>query len=349
MNTALPACETSQEGRLISDPIWDPNRPPPKSVVVVKPSSLGDVVHTLPAVALLKRHWPKTRLQWLINSEWAPLLEGNPYVDEILDFPRRAFRGLGAPVAAARWAARLCGTVSADLVLDFQGLLRSGTLSKLCRAEKGMIVGLSDAREGARLFYDQTVEISTKVHAVDRYLSLVEALGVHSSDPLEWPLPEGQRPAVEIPSSYVLVHPFSRGRGKSLSLQDVRELCKVLDPYPVVIAGQNSLEEIGETHTLNLVNRTTLSELIWLIRNAAFVISVDSGPMHIAAAIAPRLLSLHTWSDPRKVGPYRDDAWIWQKGELRQMRHLRDSSGLITAPSVREIGLWVSAQLAAST
>jgi heptosyltransferase-1 len=346
VNAAPPASETTPEGRHLADPIWDPTRPPPESVVIVKPSSLGDIVHTLPAVARVRRHWPKTRLQWLVNSEWAPLLEGNPHVDEILDFPRRAFRGIGATVAAARWAARLHGTVSADLVLDFQGLLRSGTFSKLCRSANGTVVGLSDAREGARLFYDHSVEVSAKSHAVDRYLALVAALGVQSAEPLEWPLPSGQRPNAEIPSHFVLVHPFSRGRGKSMSREDLQELCARLSSHPVIIAGQCTRDDIPKTHALNLLNRTTLPELIWLIRHADFVVSVDSGPMHIAAAVAPRLLSIHTWSDPRKVGPYRDDAWIWQKGALRQMRDLTETgSKSISTPGIREIGEWLAAQM----
>jgi len=69
--------------------------------------------------------------------------------------------------------------------------------------------------------------------------------------------------------------------------------------------------------------------LIWLIRAARFVVSVDSGPMHIAAAVTDNLLSIHTWTDPRRIGPYNPDAWVWKNGllfrvsELETMRHLR--------------------------
>ncbi len=73
---------------------------------------------------------------------------------------------------------------------------------------------------------------------------------------------------------------------------------------------------------MNLANQTTLLQLIWLIRTAQFTISVDSGPMHIAAAISPRLVSIHTWSDPRRVGPYEPDAWIWRRGELVRAERL---------------------------
>ncbi|HEX5175982.1 MAG TPA: glycosyltransferase family 9 protein, partial [Chthoniobacteraceae bacterium] len=73
---------------------------------------------------------------------------------------------------------------------------------------------------------------------------------------------------------------------------------------------------------VNLLNHTTILQLVWLIRRARFIISVDSGPMHIAAALTDRLISIHTWSDPRKVGPYNPDAWVWKNGDLRRVRDL---------------------------
>jgi ADP-heptose:LPS heptosyltransferase len=85
-------------------------------------------------------------------------------------------------------------------------------------------------------------------------------------------------------------------------------------------------------NTQDFLNRTTLGELIWLIRRALYVVSVDSGPMHIAAALTPRLLSIHTWSDPRRVGPYQPEAWVWKEGALFQMKDI-DNPGAHTATS----------------
>ena len=85
--------------------------------------------------------------------------------------------------------------------------------------------------------------------------------------------------------------------------------------------------------------------MIWLIRRAAFVVSVDSGPMHIAAALTGRLLSLHTWSDPRQVGPYRPEAWIWQHAILRQVRDFDRRDAGIPAPNLSAVATWVASQL----
>ncbi len=295
--------------------------PQPASILVIKPSSLGDVVHTLPAVALLKSHWPESRLRWLINPEWAPLLSGNPHIDEVIPFPRAAFRGIQGIKKILPWSASLRAAYRSDLVLDFQGLLRSALIARLCRGAGGRIVGLSDSREGARFFYDQIVDMRGRRHAVDRYLALVSALGIDAAaSPLQWPLPPGRPPKALplIEPGFLLLHPFSRGKGKSLTPEEVNTFCRAMAPVPVVVAGRAALEVAPAENLINLLNVTTLEELLWLIRNAGFVVSVDSGPMHMAAAITPRLLSIHTWSDPEKVGPYRPEAWVWKEGRLFQ-------------------------------
>ncbi|MCX6966480.1 MAG: hypothetical protein NTZ46_01650 [Verrucomicrobia bacterium] len=291
----------------------------PRSILVVKPSSLGDVVHTLPAVALLKRAYPQARLRWIVNPEWAPLLEGNPDVDEIVLFPRRELSG--SVLKQFRWLRATGAAYRSDLVLDFQGLLRSALIGRFCRG--GAFFGLSDAREGARYFYDRTVPVARE-HAVNRYLHLVAALGIDTTGPLTWNLPIGSRPAgFDLEEPFVLLHPFARGEGKSLSAEEAVAFAEAL-PCPVVLAGRANVTvpKMNGKH-VDLLNRTTLSELIWLIRQARFVVSVDSGPMHIAAALTPHLLSLHTWSDPALVGPCRPEAWVWKDRTLFQMRQMQ--------------------------
>ena len=292
----------------------------------------------------MKRRWPQAHLRWLINPEWAPLLDGNPHVDEVVLFPRGQFRGPAGWARIPGWAKKIAAS-KADLVLDFQGLLRSALIAKLCRADGGRIVGLSDAREGARLFYDHTAAVGGIQHAVDRYLALVAALGIATSPPLEWPLPQGSAPAdFDATSPFILLHPFSRGAGKSLTAAEVAEFSRTVAPRRVVLAGRTATPAAGAANVTNLLNRTTLPELIWLLRCAAFTVSVDSGPMHIAAALTPRLLSIHTWSDPREVGPYRPDAWVWQDRALFPMKDLGNSSARQPAADIAAVARFVAAQ-----
>lgn len=296
------------------------------SILIIKPSSLGDIVHTLPAVHCLKKRWPESKIRWISNPEWASLLRGNPCVDDVVIFPRNEFRSIGGMLKAVRWAKTL-RTLEADLVLDFQGLLRSALIARACRGKQ--LFGLSDAREGARFFYDEIAKVDRNEHAVQRYLKLVARLGADVSQPLEFPLPVSAHS--DLPQDFdpqlpfIVLHPFARGAGKSLTANDVQIFCEQLAPQRVVIVGkgEKSDEQLSLTaNCTNLVNRTTLTELIAVLRRAQFTVSVDSGPMHIAAAISDRLLGIHKWSDPRRVGPFRPNAFVWKSGRILQMKTL---------------------------
>ena len=295
-----------------------------RSLVVVKPSSLGDIVHTLPAVALIKRAHPQLSIRWVVRTEFMALLDGNPDLDGLIEFPRREMRGPLGVIKLFGWARRTLRSPAApDLLIDFQGLARSAVMAKRSGARE--VIGLSDSREGARFFHRWIVPVDAGGHAVDRYLEVPRALGIDCSGAADLfrlpdcPLPDGGR---QIPDSgrFVLLHPFSRGAGKSLSVEQVRKLCLALAPLPVVLVGQSD-EQPGEIRegVIDLLNRTSLGELVAITRRAGFVISVDSGPMHIAAALSDQLLSIHTWSDPRKVGPYAPGAWVWKGGEIQRV------------------------------
>ena len=206
-----------------------------------------------------------------------------------------------------------------DAALDFQGLLRSAFIARSSCARE--IFGMSDAREGSRFFYDKIARVDRHAHAVERYLKLAEAFGAPIPRELRFPLPTGDAlPRFEDDSPFILLHPYSRGRRKSLSNAIITEFCQTFAPMRVILVGQTHRKFSPPDNCLNLANQTTLLQLVHLIRTAQFTISVDSGPMHIAAAIYDRLISIHTWSDPLRVGPYNPNAWVWKNGELRRVR-----------------------------
>ena len=171
-----------------------PNLADFRSALIVKPSSLGDIVHTLPAVHAIKQAHPHLRIRWVANSEWTPLLQGAPWLDEVIAFPRKSFRGLTAIFKAAGWArATLPGQTQPEIVLDFQGLLRSAVLARASGSRP--ILGLSDSREGARLMHDHVIQVNAAGHAVDRYLALPHALGIQvDAANLSFPLAPGTLP-----------------------------------------------------------------------------------------------------------------------------------------------------------
>ncbi len=286
-----------------------------ESLLIVKPGSFGDIIHALPCAAAIKQARPQTRLAWLVDERWQPLLAGNPHINETVVFPRQKFRGLGGKLASIPWAFGL-RRLRPDVALDLQGLLRSALMARMSGAKR--IIGLGGAREGARFFFTETTPAHAGEHSVRRYLRSLEKLGLPEVSTPEFWLPPGEKPAaLRLETPYVLLHPFARGGGKSLSASQVEALCRALQPLHVVVAGMGAAPALPANAT-NALNQTSISGMIWLIRQADFVISVDSGPMHIAAAVRAPLLSIHTWSDPRLVGPWGGNAWLWQGGEIRR-------------------------------
>lgn len=324
-----------------------------RSALIVKPSSLGDIVHTLPAVHAIRQAHPHLKLRWLANTEWTPLLQGIPWLDEVIAFPRKSFRGMTALLKALQWARRSLPSATAqpELVLDFQGLLRSAVLARASGSRP--ILGLSDSREGARWLHDRVIPVDASAHAVDRYLALPRALGIAvDAETLSFPLAPGRLPeGWPARDDLVVIHPWSRGAGKSLSAEALQAMCDRLAPHPVVLVGmsEDKARPTG-SHIVDFSHRTSLAELIACLRTARWVISVDSGPMHMAAAVNDRTLALHTWSDPRQVGPYNPRAWVWKAGRIA---HRQDFSAqeagteaTISAAAAREIGSFVLEKLA---
>lgn len=285
-----------------------------KSLLLIKPGSMGDVIHALPVASAIRRSRPDVELTWVLDPRWAPLLEGNPAVNRVHLFPRQEFRGLSGWYRAVGWYFSL-GGLKPDLVLDLQGLLRSALISKFCRGKE--VVGLDDAREGARFFYKKCVRTTSGEHSVRRYLRCLPLLGIPEPETCEFFLPSGRSPS--LPADYIVLHPFARGAGKSMEPGTIREFVKeylVRSKKRIVIVGMGEAPDSLPAQVINLVGKTSLAELIGVLRGARFVVSVDSGPMHLAAAVGAPLLGIHTWSDPRLVGPFRENAWIWQGGEI---------------------------------
>jgi heptosyltransferase-1 len=315
-----------------------------EKILIIKPSSLGDVVHTLPSVAAIRDAHSGAEITWLINPEWAPLLRGNRDIDHVHIFPRGQFRGFGAAVRLLPWIRRT-RQLQSEIALDFQGLLRSALIAKASGAKK--VLGMSDGREGSRFFYQQVAAVDRKAHAVDRYLRLAEMFGADLKKPLRFPLPTGDPlPRFDPLPGFAVLHPHARGRRKSMARAVVMELCRAFAPARVIIVGRSRRRFSPPENCIDLTNQTTLLQLVWLIRNAAYVISVDSGPMHIAAALTPNLVSIHTWSDPRRVGPYNTAAWIWKNGKLLRVSELEAGMDLRKGRKFRRADVKAVAELA---
>lgn len=268
---------------------------PGPRILAVRLSSMGDVIHTLPAVATLKENFPSAAISWIVRPRWAGLLEGNPSVDEVIPFDRTAS---GVQTALSRLRGQRF-----DLVVDFQGLIQSAMLARLTGSRQ--IVGLdrTEAREPlAALFYTQRVQTKGP-HRVESCLDLVSAAGA-TRKVREFPLPKGS-PEGDLPrGGFVLASPLAGWGSKQWPLEYYSELARSLD-LPLVVNGpasaERTLRQIEGAH----LHVSGIPGLIDATRRATAVIGVDSGPMHLAAALGKPGVAIFGPTDPRTHGPYR--------------------------------------------
>lgn len=285
-------------------------------ILLLKPTSLGDVIHALPVLRLLKLHWPHAQISWWIDSNYRELLEGDPDISRLFVLNRKRWKSplhwneLAAHILALR-AERF------DLVIDLQGLARSASVAWL--ANGAYTIGVEDKREGAPAFYDQSVpRPSPETHAVDWYLEVLRILKVPVHSRFEW-MPhyaEAKRKVATVWSGKkILLCPGARWLNKRWPAEHFRQLAQMLcSAYPDhrvdVIGGPDDVE-LGDqicaslpSSCQNYAGRTSLREMVELIRSADLLITNDTGPMHIAAALGIPVVSLFGPTNPRRTGAY---------------------------------------------
>jgi heptosyltransferase I len=282
---------------------------PMSELLIIKPSSLGDIVHGLQVATSLKAQCADLRISWIVRDIFAPLVRSCEAVDRVYMFRRDD--GL-----LASW--RMMSEVRAtrfDYVFDFQGLLRTGLMTWRSRAARK--IGRSDSREGAGFFYDEKVPLPAedrRSHAIEILLQFCPVLGAQPElrgdlrfrevESLSLRHIEGRNGAAPI-----VIFPDSRRQEKRWG--GFKQLTEMLvrdgRGRKIVWAGNNYVNDraaFNEENFLNLTGNTSLVSLPALVQRADWVISNDSGPMHLAAAMNVRVLGIFGPTDPRLFGPY---------------------------------------------
>ena len=297
-----------------------------KNILIIKPSSLGDIVLALPALSGLRRSFPDAKISWLIRPDFAPLLENHPHLDEIIVFDRRYLgKGWYNPRAMASLLVliRRLRHSSFDAVFDLQGLFRTASLCRLTGCKKRF--GMATAREFAHIFYTHKVSQDKDcIHLVDYYLKIIKAAGASEVD-VQFILPQMDTAAGSVgrllaghgirSDSYAVLIPGSAHSDKCWPIERFAALVdKISSRFGLSIittgsAAENSivekLQKRSNVPVVNLAGQTSLTELVALLRAARLVVSNDTGPGHIAAALGVPLVLIFGRSNPARVAPFR--------------------------------------------
>jgi lipopolysaccharide heptosyltransferase I len=277
-------------------------------ILVVKPSSLGDIIHSLPFLNALRGRFRGAKIHWVVARGLDGLLEGHPMIDRLLIINKDQWRKISRANETAGELKKLFSELRRekyDLVVDLQGLLRSGLITLATGAR--IRVGFKEAREGSTLFYTHRVRDGRDIHAVDRYMKLAASLGCNTSNIMFPLLTEPCSPGF---NEYAVLAPGARWSTKMWPPESFGTLASLL-PLKSVVIGSSADKEVSdmvvgksEGKAVSLSGRTNLRELAGLIKNARFMVCNDTGPMHIAAALNVPVFAVFGPTNPARTGPY---------------------------------------------
>jgi lipopolysaccharide heptosyltransferase II len=269
---------------------------------------------------LIKRHLPESRIHWWIDSRLAPLLEGDPDLAGVIRFERNGwsqFRIWLNLLRSIQWVRR----ESFDLVIDLQCLARSAIFGWLANGK--LTIGLDESREGARAFYDLIVpRASYHTHAVDWYLAVLPLIKV----PVHWNfecMPKRPDVAARIQEKWpetksrrwIILQPGARWRNKRWPVEHFADLVRRLaarnaDLNFAILGGAEdeplgrSIAQVAPDRCLDLTGKLSLPEMVEWIRLSELMVTNDTGPMHVAAALGKRVVAVFGPTEPTRTGPY---------------------------------------------
>lgn len=296
-----------------------------KKILIIKPSALGDIIQALPAACCLARSFPDAQIHWFVRPEYAPLLENHPCIHKIVIFDRRKLGEWWYKPSAFAELVRLTCQLRKDkydIIFDFQGRFRSAIFTWFsgCRQR----FGLARTQEFTAPFYTHRIaQSANSVHLVDYFLDIVCAAGAKRGEAEFGLRPDTQ--AVDESrkiltshrantGNYAVFVPAATVEAKRWPIENFAVLVdKVHKKYQCSIAAvgveseraiAEELEVLADAPVINLAGRTNIKQLVALIAGAKIVVSNDTGPAHIAAALGVPMVLIFGLTNPSRVGPY---------------------------------------------
>ena len=292
-----------------------------KNILIIKMSSLGDVLHVLPSVAALRKRFPKARLTWLVHPQFSGFVPDPPIIDEVIYFDKVKFNkmSLGEKWAYFKEMRALLHSRKFDLVIDMHGLFKSAVLAAISGCDNR--IGFCEMWEGSGLVSRPVRGEHAKGHAIEQYLDVVRYLGC-PVDEISFPMPDLQKEweAVQkkteaVKEPYVVLVPGARWDTKIWPAEHFAKLADMIlrDGKQVILAGGPEDAPLGTRISklapgaTDLTGKTSLRELGALIRHCTVYISADTGPLFIAAAMKKPLIAMYGPTRPDRTGPYGSD------------------------------------------
>ena len=273
----------------------------PQRLLVLRLSALGDVIHTIPAVALLRDALPGTRIQWVVETPYRELVELVAGVEAIpvrLKAWSRTLMASRRPIGEAGAAMR-----GADVAIDFQGLIKSAALAGLSRAPRRYGFDANAIREkAALLFLNERVAVDTTKHVIEQNVQLARALAPGAAGGVEhWE--RYPQPVTDDLRGAVVLLPGAGKANKLWPVDRFAEVARHVGRKALAVWGPGE-RPLAEAIGARLAPPTTLRELAWILQHASLVIGGDTGPLHLAAALGTRVIGLYGPTNPRRNGPY---------------------------------------------
>jgi heptosyltransferase I len=309
---------------------------PERRFLIVRLGSLGDIIHTLPAAAALRDSFPHARIDWVVESKWRALLEGNRDLNRVISFDRRRVAGVVETVASLRRA-------QYTSAIDFQSLYKSALLGFLSGAEERLGFDRAYAREGlATLLYTQRIH-PFGMHKVEHNLSLAVAAGAEASSVPRFAFPDSAEANEWADGKlrelggldFYVVSPGGGWRSKCWPAERYgalhSEISKRMGLRGIVSFGPGE-EKLAEAAVAAAGSDALfplamdLPQLMAVLRRAKFFVAADTGPLHLAAALGTPVVGLFGPTDPGRNGPFGGTSVVVRKAEAGETTYKRGAS-----------------------
>ena len=302
------------------------------NILIVKLSAIGDVIHTLPALNAVRNYYPNANITWLVEEDAAPLIQGHEALDRVIVSKRKRWLKSLRSLSFLNTVQEVCGFIKVlrdtryDMILDFQALLKSGILIAFARGRRkiGFGKGLEHMEHSYIFLNERIPAVDMEIHALSRGMMLIDGVGIPTNE-VEYKLPVSDHDRKKIyelmkqhgingAKSLIAINPVAKWETKLWPNKKLAELADMLidqQDMEIVFTGGVKDYSIIQTITssmkgraINFAGKTTLRELAALYEKAALVISTDTGPMHLAAAVGTPVVALFGPTASWRTGPY---------------------------------------------